>query len=100
MPLSITSVAVDNTQYVRLVAHIRTKQVIVSEDPSVANWPTTDLLFAASGSPVFARRVPGGLEKRFTKDSGRGWYNPGDEIAWVKTVGGATTLFQEEEPTV
>ena len=72
------------------------RKVGVGEDPSVANWPTTDFKVYRPDKTNTSRQIPAGVSYIFQKPDGQ-FYNPGDTAGYVATVTGATTFFQDEE---
>ena len=69
-------------------------EIVIQEDPSVANWPTTDFLVSKPGSADTQRRVQAGGQYVFRKIMGI--YQAGDTIGYVQTVAGSTTFNQDE----
>jgi hypothetical protein len=90
---------VTNTAWSNVTVATRCRKVTIGEDPSVSRWPTTDFLVAKPTSANAARRVPSGQQYQFSMPN-EGIFNPGDVIAQVELVQGAsTTFFQDESDT-
>lgn len=89
-----TTTFATTTSYVAVTASIWTKRVIISEDPSVANWPTTDFLIKApetTNTPI--RRV---LGTSFVFESDVP-FPAGKVVGYVANVTGSTTFQQLED---
>jgi hypothetical protein len=77
-----------------IVCNDACKIVILSEDPGVASWPTTDFLVKKGGSSQYIR-VPRG--QTYTFQSGPSFFSAGQTIGFLKTVSGTTTFDQDED---
>ena len=78
-----------------IVTQTATSSVVIQEDPSVANWPTTDfLLQMPTNTDPAIRRTQG---TSFEIKSPVGLFQKGATVGYVKTVTGTTT-FQQYEP--
>lgn len=76
-----------------VVAGSYTKKLTISEDPSVAGWPTTDFLIKKPSSSNTAIRRPTGTSYTF-----EGNYHPGQVLGTVALIAAAAaTTFQQDE---
>ena len=76
-----------------VVAATFCNKITIREDPSVANWPTTD--FQVSNTPTGSQvaQRPSGTEFQFKQKL----YSPGQVVGYVETITGSTTFQQIEE---
>lgn len=77
-----------------VVAQSRTSRIIVSEDPSVVSYPTTDFFVRKplSGSPAI-QRLAG---SSYVFDTS-GYFGAGQIVGYVSGVTGSTTFQQDEQ---
>lgn len=78
------------------------KKVIVKEDPSNANWPTTEWDFGDAASGGNEIRKSFGESHVFEKQNNSGsrntpLFSPGERIAFIETVTVASADFQVVE---
>ena len=85
-PVSTSDTAITTTVF--------TKKVVIQEDPSVANWPTTDYKLKFPDASATAIRRPAGTSWEITCD-GAG-FAAGRTIGYVSTVSGTTTFSKYE----
>lgn len=91
MKTSTFSVSTGDTAITTTIA---TKKVVLQEDPSVANWPTTDFKLKFPDASATAIRRVSGTSWEITCD---GAFFPANRtIGYISTVTGTTT-FQKYE---
>jgi len=93
-----TLITVSDTQYTAVIARSCCHDVIVGEDPSVVNWPTTNFYVAKPEPTNSPRQIPVGQSYAFSHKFDRKPYSPGDIAGYIKCVSGTTTFFQDETP--
>lgn len=85
----------NNSTFTAITTSVATKSVTVAEDPSVANWPTTDLLIAAPTNAATPIRRPQGTSFTFTCPTA--FWPSGTVVGYIKNVTGASTTIQQYE---
>lgn len=88
------TLTVTDAAWVAVTAQTVTKRIIVQEDASVANWPTTDYLVAKPLSTDDQIRKVAGA--RYTFEKGEYPYRIGSIAGYIKAVSGTTTFAQDE----
>ena len=78
-----------------VVALTETPSITISEDPSVANYPTTDFKIMKPTSSDDARRIQAGLSYTFVKN-GSARYLAGEIAGYIQAVTAPTTMCQDE----
>jgi len=88
------TITVTDAAWVAVTATTDTRRISVQEDPSVANWPTTDYLVAKPlSSSVQIRKLAGA---KYVFERGEYMHRAGSVAGYVKTVSGTTTFAQDE----
>lgn len=73
------------------------RHVLVGEDSSVANWPTSDYrIKGVDPSSVMVQR-PAGVLTEFSRRSNQSAFSPGDIVGYVEMVSGSTTFLIIEQ---
>jgi hypothetical protein len=89
-----STLAVNNLVPTAITATVITKRIIIREDPSVVNWPTTDYLVSKPLAASPQIRIVMGEKYQFSNEN---YYQPGEIAGYLLTVAGATTFQQDEE---
>lgn len=90
-----TTFSSNNSTFTAITTAIATKSVTVGEDPSVANWPTTDLLIAAPTNADTAIQRSSGTTFTFTCPTA--FWKAGTVVGYIKNKTGASTTMQQYE---
>jgi hypothetical protein len=94
--VSATSqISVTNSAATAVVAQSLCKNIRVTENRAVANYPTTDFLVLKPGPSAVAVRLQSGAH--YTFSAVIGWFHTGDIVGYLKTVNGTTTFDQDED---
>lgn len=74
-------------------------RVVMREDASVANWPTTDILVSKPDNTAQSVRFVSGEWIIFRKNDqgGRSFFRKGETVGWLATVSGAATSMTHIE---
>ena len=88
------TVTVNSVAATAIAAAVYSSELTVNEDPSVANWPTTDYLVSKPTSADAQRRIPAGQAYTFRRNAGV--FVPGEVVGYVQTVSGSTTFAVDE----
>lgn len=80
-----------------IIVHTVCRHVLVGEDSSVANWPTTDYRIKGTDNNSAMVQRPAGVLTEFSRQSNQSAYSPGDIIGYVETVSGSTTFLIIEQ---
>ncbi len=81
-----------------IIAHSYCRRIALKEDPSVANWPTTNFRYRAMRSDTDFVEAPAGMPVFFENlEAQRPLFVSGQKIALIETVTGSTSFQQIEE---
>lgn len=72
------------------------RHVIIGEDPSVTNWPTTDYQIKGASSNNFVQ-CAAGTKFEFHSTVNEPPFRAGQVIGYVQTVSGSTTFMKVEQ---
>lgn len=94
MKTSTVTIADSDTAIVTTIA---TRKVVIMEDPSVSDWPTTDYTIKAPTTSDDAVQKPAGVAHVFEFDH---IVPVGKTIGHVAIITGSSTTFQQIEYTI
>lgn len=80
-----------------VTAQTWTRQIEVTEDPSVAGYPTTDYLVYAPTSSDLPVRMLAGTTFVFRQEAASAPYSLGQIVGYISGVSNSTTMSQVEQ---
>lgn len=80
-----------------VIATIDCREITIGEDPSVADWPTTDYEVKGTVQDSSFVRRPAGTTFQFLKANGLASFGKGQIVGYVQTVTGSTTFQMREQ---